>query len=177
MSKNKQFKKVGSFISFEPTSEDISLAHFRAKEMGILPNSYTRGLGRMVGCLGEIAVNRYLPWSKYMGDVSYTYDIRYKKKEVEVKSKTCSSEPKDNYSAFVNTSKKINCENDIYFFTRVRRDLMLTWLVGWLPTKELLKVATFVNKGEKDKDGFQFRSSGLHLEISSLNNPEDILNL
>jgi len=177
MSKSKKFIEVGDFIGYEPTSEDISLAHQRAKDMGVLPNSYTRGLGRMVGCLGEIVVNNYLPRSKYTGDTSYTHDIRFRKKEIEIKSKTCSSEPQPNYSAFVNCSKNFKFQNDIYFFTRVRRDLMYAWLVGWLPTKKLLNTAHYVNRGDTDKDGFKFKSSGLHLEISSLNKPKDLLKI
>jgi hypothetical protein len=125
----------------------------------------------MTGCLGEIAVNKYLPRSRYVGNVSYCYDIIYKNKEIEVKSKTCSSEPQPDYSAFVNCSKDPILNNDVYFFTRVRKDLMVVWLVGWLPTTKLLKKAKFVSKGDKDKDGFQFRSSGLHIPIKKLKAP------
>ena len=96
----KQFNNTESFVKFVPSGDDICTAHQRAKTMGVLPNSYTRGLGRMAGCLGEIAVNKYLPRSKYVGDSSFCYDITYKNKEIEVKSKTCSSAPKLEYSAF-----------------------------------------------------------------------------
>ena len=169
----RQFKNTDGFVKFAPSGDDICVAHSRAKAMGVLPNSYTRGLGRMTGCLGEIAVNKYLPRSKYVGNISYCFDILYKKKLIEVKSKMCSSDPKPSYSAFVNCSKNPNLNNDVYFFTRVRKDLMVVWLVGWLPTTKLLKKAKFVKKGDKDKDGFQFKSSGLHLPIKKLNKPED----
>ena len=51
-----KFIETNSFALYKPSSEDISLAHSRATEMGVLPNSFTRGMGRMTGCLGEIAV-------------------------------------------------------------------------------------------------------------------------
>lgn len=170
MGKNKkQFNKTEDFVEFFPSGEDVCLAHYRAKSMGVLPNSYTQGFGRMTGCLGEIAVHKYLPRSKYVGDVFYNCDLIYKNKEVEVKSKICSSTPLPEYSAFVNCSKKPELNNDVYFFTRVRKDLMIVWLVGWLPTTKLLKKARFVKKGDKDKDGFTFKTSGLHIPIKKLN--------
>ena len=172
-SKKKQFNTSDEFVKFTPSGKDICVAHERAKEMGVLPNSYTRGLGRMAGCLGEIAVNKYLPRSKYVGDVSYCFDLIYKKKEIEIKSKTCSSVPKPEYSAFVNCKNNPVLNNDIYFFTRVRRDLMQVWLVGWLPTTQLLKKAKFVKRGDSDKDGFVFKSSGLHIPINKLNSPKN----
>ena len=167
-----QFNNTDTFIKFLPSGDDICIAHQRAKKMGILPNSYTRGLGRMTGCLGEIAVNKYLPRSRYVGNISFCFDILYKNKEIEVKSKTCTSVPKPNYSAFVNCRKNPILNNDIYFFTRVRKDLMEVWLVGWIHTTQLLKKAKFVNKGDQDKDGFQFKSSGLHIPISKLKAPK-----
>lgn len=170
MSKN-QFNNTEPFVKFIPSGDDICIAHQRAKAMGVLPNSYTRGLGRMAGCLGEVAVNKYLPRSKYAGDSSFSFDIIYKKKEIEVKSKTCSSEPKLEYSAFVNCKKAPVLNNDVYFFTRVRRDLMTVWLVGWLPTTQLLKKADFVSRGDMDESGFVFKSSGLHILISDLERP------
>ena len=81
MGKNKkQFNKTEDFVEFFPSGEDVCLAHYRAKSMGVLPNSYTQGFGRMTGCLGEIAVHKYLPRSKYVGDVFYNCDLIYKNK-------------------------------------------------------------------------------------------------
>ena len=167
--KKKQFNKKDTFVKFVPSGEDVCLAHQRAKEMGILPNSYTQGLGRMTGCLGEIAVHKYLPRSRSVGNTQFNCDLLYKNKEVEIKSKICSSEPLPTYSAFVNCSKELNLNNDVYFFTRVRKDLMVVWLVGWIPTTHLLQKATYVRRGDKDKDGFVFKAAGLHLLIESLN--------
>ena len=85
---NKIFKEEDSFLVFKTNSDDIVLAHERSCEIGGLPNSFTRGMGRMVGCLGEIAVNRLIPKSKYVGDKVFSHDIISKKRRIEVKSKT-----------------------------------------------------------------------------------------
>ena len=131
MSAKKKFKQSGSFVVYTPSGEDISLAHSRASEMGVLPNSFTRGMGRMTGCLGEIAVNKFIKKSKYVGDAVFTHDLTHKNKKIEVKSKTCSSIPKPEYTVSVNISQSKIPDNDMYFFTRVRKDLMFVWIVGW----------------------------------------------
>ena len=166
-----KFIETDSFALYKPSSEDISLAHSRATEMGVLPNSFTRGMGRMTGCLGEIAVNRFLKKSKYVGDTSFTHDIEHKKKLVEVKSKTCTSIPKPEYVVSVNCAKGEIPDNDIYFFTRVRKDLMVVWILGWLPTTKYFKVAKFMGRGEQDEHGFVYKAAGYHTTIDNLNTP------
>ena len=167
----KRFKQEESLVIYNPSSEDITTAHKRSCEMGILPGSYTRGMGNLVGCLGEVAVNAYLPWSRYVGNKVFTHDIVYRKQKVEVKSKTCSGKPKQEYSAFVNCKKDTTPKNDVFFFTRVRRDLAKVYLVGWLPASTLFDAAAFRQKGDKDDDGFVFRANGYQIAISELNPP------
>jgi len=169
--KHKQFDLSSDFAVFHPTGDDLALALNRSIAMGVLPHSVTKGLGRMTGCLGEIAVQKFLSRSRYVGDEVFTHDLIFKKKRVEVKSKTCSSEPKMHYTASVNAGKKFRPNNDAYYFTRVRKDLMCVWVVGWLPTTQLLKKATYRERGYKDSDGFLYRMSGLHIPIDKLNRP------
>ena len=169
--RKKRFKTQKDFVVFTPASEDISLAHERSCAMGVLPGSYMRGLGNLTGCLGEIAVKSYLPRSRYVGDKVFTHDIVYKKQKVEVKSKTCSGQPKPEYSAFVNCKKDIIPENDVFFFTRVRRDLARVYLVGWLSASAFFKVATFRKIGDKDDTGFTFKSNGYQITIGELSPP------
>lgn len=177
MSKNKRlkrFKHTGEFVTFKPTEEDIVLTYQRSIAMGILPGSYTRGAGNMVGCLGEIAVGHYLRNSKYVGDSCYSYDFLYKKNRIDVKSKSCSGRPKLNYSAFVNCKPDFKPDNDVYFFTRVKKDLSVVYLLGWLESASLKKAATFRKKGEADPDGFVFKSPGYQLLIQDLNRPKEL---
>jgi hypothetical protein len=170
---NKHFKEEDSFAVFETSSEHIVKAHERSCEIGILPNSFTRGMGRMVGCLGEIAVNHLIPRSKYVGNKIFSHDIVSKKRRIEVKSKTCTSAPKGHYIASVNGKENMSPDNDIYFFTRVRKDLMFVWIVGWLPTEDLFKRATFKARGEKDDCDFVYSASGYHIPIEGLNKVGD----
>ena len=167
----KRFKHVDDLAVFTPSSEEIALAHERSCAMGILPGSYMRGLGNLTGCLGEIAVNAYLPRSRYVGNDIFTHDIVYKKQKVEVKSKTCSGQPKPQFNAFVNCKEDKIHENDVFFFTRVRRDLARVYLVGWLSTPTLLDEATYRKVGEVDEEGFIFKSNGYQILISELNSP------
>ena len=165
----KKFTKVDSFALYKPSGDDISLAHTRSSEMGVLPNSFTRGMGRMTGCLGEIAVNKFIRRSRYVGDSCYTHDIEHKKKRIEVKSKACSSKPKPEYVVSVNFSKDKVPDNDVYFFTRVRKDLMVVWILGWLPTTKYFATSNFMAKGDKDSFGFVYKAAGYHTSISNLN--------
>ena len=167
----KRFKTQKDFVLFTPSGDDISLAHKRSCKMGVLPGSYAHGMGRLTGCLGEIAVNAYLPRSKYVGDTIFTHDIDYKKQRIEVKSKVCSGQPRGDFSAFVNCKKGVLPEADVFFFTRVRRDLALVYLVGWLPAPTFFDEAPFKNKGETELSGFTYKASGYDILIQELNPP------
>ena len=129
--------------------------------MGVPHGSYSHGMGRMTGFLGEIAINAYLPRSRYVGDTQFKHDIVYKKQRVEVKSKTC-----------VNGKKDMTPDNDVYFFARVRRDLQKVYLCGWLPTPTLFDEAEFVPEGTTDDSGYVFKMPGFHIEIGELNPPK-----
>lgn len=168
----KRFKYEKGIAIYPTTSDDVALAHTRSCQLGIPRGSYMYGMGRMTGFLGEIAVNAYLPRSHYVGDEEFTHDIIYKKKRVEVKSKTCGGCPEPEYSAFVNGKQLMKPDNDAYFFTRVRRDMQRVYICGWLPTRTLFKKAQFVPKGFTDDKGYTFKASGYHIEISELNPPK-----
>ena len=164
----RRFKESDGFLCYAPSGDDLGAVHKRASKMGALNGSFTRGLGDMVGCLGELAVERFLPRCSYVGDSHFSHDIVYKNKKVEDKSKSCASVPLPHYIASINGHKSMCPNNDIYVFTRVRRDLMKVWLVGWAPTTFLLKAATYRDKGYVDKDGFRTKSSGYHIPIEYL---------
>ena len=172
--KSKRFKERDDYVLYTFTGDDIALAHERSCAMGILPSSYTHGHGRITGCLGEIAVNPFLPRSRYVGDEVFTHDITFRKHKVEVKSKICSGCPKNTFSAFLNGKKDIEYDHDVVVFTRVRRDLVFAYIVGWLPTPTFFDEATFYNKGDTDATGFSFMSSGYQIPISELNHPRDL---
>jgi hypothetical protein len=169
--RRKRFKQQKDFVVFTPSGEDISLAHKRSCEMGILPGTYAQGMSSLTGCLGEIAVCEYLPRSRYVGNKIYTHDVDYKDYRIEVKSKICSGQPKESFSAFVNCKKGAEIKADIFFFTRVRRDLARVYLVGWLPVPTFFDEATFKKKGYTELSGFTYKASGYDIEIGELNPP------
>ena len=67
----------------------------------------------------------------------------------------------------------MNPDNDVYFFTRVRKDLMYVWIVGWLPTEDFFSKAEFKSRGDKDDHGFVYSASGYHIPIEDLNRVAD----
>lgn len=167
----KRFITKHKFLHFIPNEEDIVLCYNRSLNMGILPGSYTKGAGNMVGCLGEVAVEKYLRNAEYVGDQKFDYDFVYRKKNIEVKSKSCGGLPKGDYSAFINGKKNKLDKNDVHFFTRIKRDLSVVYLLGWLDNNTIRQKATYRLKGDTDPDGYTFKSAGYQLLIKDLNKP------
>lgn len=163
-----QFSRSKGMLVFTPTGDDIKDAFERSEELGVLPNSFTRGMGRMTGFLGEIAFERLYPQAKYVGDTSFTHDYVLGKKTIDVKSKTCTSIPKPNYTASVNCKKDKKLQAKIYFFTRVSKDLSTAWLLGWSTARAIETKSNYKKRGEYDADGFCYRINGYHIPISSL---------
>ncbi len=172
MRRARRFKTVKDFVVFTPSSRDVTLAHERACRLGIVPGSPSANMNRLAGCLGEIAVNKYLPRSKYVGDTIRFYDIVYRKQKVEVKSKVCGSSPAPHFSAFVNGAVDMTPEADVFLFTRVRRDFQRVYIVGWLPVSTFLDEAQYIAEGEVDINGYEHRLAGFKIDISELNPPK-----
>lgn len=171
--KPKRFKPYKDFVVFSPSSEDITLAHTRSCQLGAFSGSFASSTNRIAGFLGEVAVNEYLPRSKYVGGKLFTHDVVYRNHKVEVKSKVCSSSPAPHFNAFVNGEPDMIPEAGIFFFTRVRRDFQRVYLVGWLPAPTFLDEAKFVLKGERSPNGYTYHLSGLNIAISELSSPKD----
>ena len=172
MPKTNQFKSVfnDQFIEFRPDGEDYKLAAERSDRMGILPNSYTKGAGRLHGMLGEIAVAKYLDGLiKHCGDTQFGYDFETKKGiKIEVKTKRSNSIPKLDYVASVEKKKSHMFENDLYVFVRAHETMTRFWLVGWIKTDSFRRRADFIAAGDSDESGFTYRVDGYHIPISKL---------
>jgi hypothetical protein len=175
-----QFKPVadGKFIEFHPSGEDFKLAAERSERMGVLANSYTRGAGRMIGMLGEIAVEKYLgdiiiP----CGEFSKSYDLKTESgTTIEVKTKRAKAIPKPDYVASVELKKTHMFENDLFVFLRGHDSMVKLWLLGWVTTKSFKRMADFKEAGEPDGDsGFTYRVGGYHIPIKKLKKMEDLL--
>jgi len=169
----RQFSKErgAKLIKFTPNSENVKQAFERSQNLGVLPNSFTRGAGRMTGFLGEIAFELLFPDSKYVGSYSFTHDYLMGNRKIDVKSKTCCDKPKPHYTASVVCAAGKSLRASHYFFVRVRKDLTRAWMLGWITKNRLLEQGEFKRKGEEDGYGFVYKASGYHIPISRLRAP------
>ncbi len=168
-------KKRGSrYIVFTPSSENVKQAFERSQKLGVTPGSFTRGVGRMTGFLGEVAFGLLYPEARYVGGRSFTHDYSLGGKKIDIKSKSCSSRPKPHFTASVNCPQSRDPSAYYYYFVRVRKDLSRAWLLGWVPTKSLLKQGEYKRRGEKDSEGFTYKVSGYHLPIKCLRPPASL---
>lgn len=148
------------------TPEMLTKAINKAKEMGQLNNSITRGQGNIAGFVGEEVARHVLD-----GEESNTYDydlITKKGLRIDVKTKRTSVKPKDYYECSVAAlNTKQDC--DYYAFVRVHNDMHTAWFLGVYPKEEYYKDATFLKKGEVDSsNNFTVKSDCYNLPISSL---------
>ena len=150
----------------------LQMARQKAEEMGKLNNSITKGDGNIAGFLGEFIAAREIGAEV---DNSYQHDLRFGTTTIDVKTKRCTSKPRDFYECSIaayNTKQKC----DIYVFTRLLWHKAKPqvwergWLLGWLPKKEYFEQATFLKKGQVDpSNNYTVKADCFNLKISCLN--------
>ncbi len=153
-------------IEIKLTKEIVEQCKNKAKDIGKLNNSITKGQGNLAGIVGEYIVHKYLKNSEWKN--TYDYDLIYNDNKIDVKTKRCNSKPKENYDCSVaKTSLHQNC--DEYVFVRVLNDMSKGWILGWMDKDEYLNRATFMVKGEIDpRNNFRVRADCYNLPISEL---------
>ena len=152
-----------------PTKSQIALARKKANEMGVLKNSITKGKGNVYGFLGEILVS-----SLIQGRSKNTYDFDIIKNEttIDVKTKTCTSEPRPNYYCSV-AAFNIKQQCDIYIFVRIMEDFSKAWILGACTKEFFYKNAQFNKKGTIDESSpykWKFKADCYNLPINKLKN-------
>ena len=149
----------------------IEQAEKMSKQMGQLNNSITKGKGNIIGFLGEIIVANYL---NIILKNTYDYDLVYKNKKIDVKSKRVTTPPKAYYEcsiAALNTKQKC----DLYVFTRIKNDLSEGWILGYLEKEKYLTDSKFLKKGEIDSDnGWKVLTDCYNLPINKLKDIEEL---
>jgi hypothetical protein len=114
-------------IEIQITDEIKTIADNKAKEMGRLHNSITKGEGNLSGFIGEAVAQSVLG-----GELknTYQYDLVLPSgKTVDVKTKRTTVKPKDYYDCSVAAfNTKQQC--DYYCFVRVKEDLSVAWYLG-----------------------------------------------
>lgn len=163
---------MSSITQYQIRDEDLLQSRLKARQMGALKNSITKGSGNVYGFVGEFVASRALPDAVIHN--TFDYDLVLPVGEqgfrVDVKTKKVTSKPKDNYLCTVadyNTDQRC----DAYLFTRVMDDFSYAWICGWLPKEEFYKLAKFFKKGEIDPGGngkWTFSADCYNLEIAKL---------
>jgi hypothetical protein len=155
-------------VEIEVSLKHINLARTHANRLGAIKNSFTNGQGNLIGYLGEVIVYDYLGVKYDSTKHSKDFDLIVSGKKLEIKTKKCSSPPKDSYLCSVaSTSMHQDC--DYYIFTRVDVNLTKAWILGYISKKDFLSSGFFGKKGEADgKNGFAFKVDCHNIKISDL---------
>jgi len=162
-------------IEVEITDEMKKRAWAKARQMGEINNSITHGDGNIAGFIGEEVANSVIG-----GIVNNTYDYDIIKDDItyDVKTKRCTSAPKDFYECSVaayNTKQKC----DRYVFVRleyVNKRWGRAWVLGWMDKKKYFKKAVKLKKGDIDEsNGFVVKANCHNMKIKDLNSFEKVL--
>ncbi len=161
-------------IEVEITEQMKKRAWRKAREMGKLKNSITKGQGNIAGFLGEEVANSILDGTI---DNTKDYDIVCDELTYDVKTKRCTSEPKPDYDCSVaayNTVQKC----DRYIFVRVEwknNRWGRAWVLGWCDKEEYFSSAKKLFKGQRDgSNWFKVKSNCYNMSIEDLNKMEEL---
>lgn len=153
----------------EVTDSIIKAATNKAQEMGMLNNSITNGDGNLAGFIGEEIV------CKFMGGETkntYDFDIIYNDETYDVKTKRCTSKPKEYYECSV-AAFNIKQKCDKYVFVRIQyKDNKFgpAWILGYKNKNEYFKEAVKLKKGQIDpSNNFVVKADCYNLPINKLN--------
>jgi len=159
-------------IEIKITDKMIKNAQRKATEMGVLRNSIEKGEGSVCGFLGELVANKVIKGEIYN---TYEYDIlHFDGNDVisyDVKTKRCTSEPKDYYECSISDIYTPQ-DCDKYVFVRIeciKNVYNRAWVLGEYPKNKYFQDATYCKVGDVDKkNGFVFKSSCYNLQIGLL---------
>lgn len=151
----------------------IAKARIYSDEMGVIKNSIMQGGGNIYGFIGELLVADFVGVSLRH---SYDYDMELPNREsIDVKTKKTGWPPKLDYDCTI-SAFNIKQKCTYYVFTRVKSDLSVGWLLGYLPKKEYFDAAQFIKKGELDpSNNFTAKTDMYNVKISQLKDMRDLL--
>lgn len=164
-------------LKIQITDKMKKVAKEKAQEMGELKNSILNGEGNMTGFLGEEIVKTFL---SARSSNTKDYDISYKKKKYDIKTKLTSKEPLPEYDCSIaayNTVQKC----DGYIFVRIQKDkednLVCGWILGWMDKEGYFQNAEYWPKGKIDpSNGYRVKASCYNVKIKDLKNIEELKN-
>ena len=164
-------------LKIQITDKMKKVAKEKAQEMGELKNSILKGEGNTTGFLGEEIVKTFL---SARSSNTKDYDISYKKKKYDIKTKLTSKEPLPEYDCSIaayNTVQKC----DGYIFVRIQKDkednLVCGWILGWMDKEGYFQNAEYWPKGKIDpSNGYRVKASCYNVKIKDLKNIEELKN-
>jgi hypothetical protein len=167
-------KQAGKWVEINITPSIFCRGKEKAEEMGLLKNSITSGEGNLAGFIGEEVVR--VVCGGYI-DNTYDHDILIKGKRCDVKTKRCTSKPRDYYECSI---AKYNTRQDCDYYIFVRVEVIdniykRAWVLGYYPKNKYVEDARKLTKGEKDGDnGFIVKADCYNMPISDLLNIDNI---
>lgn len=154
-------------IEVEISDEILVKARQKAKSLGRLHNSITKGGGNIAGYIGQMLVAEHLKASE---PDNYDFDVEKDGIKYEVKTKRCTSKPKPEYDCSVSDfNTKQDCH--YYVFVRVIDHFSKAWILGKKKKSDYFKQARFCKKGDVDEKshlGWTFKADCYNLSISEL---------
>jgi hypothetical protein len=155
-------------IEVKITEQMKKRAWNKARKMGKLYNSITKGKGNIAGFLGEEVANTIINGTI---DNTYDYDIIKDDIKYDVKTKRCTGEPKDYYECSV-AAYNVKQKCDSYIFVRIENingKWGRAWILGYYPKDEYFKDAKFLQRGQRDGDnGFLVKADCYNIAIKDL---------
>jgi len=161
------------------TSEMLQRARTKADALGELRNSITQGAGNLAGFLGEEAMRAFLGEEATFANTK-NYDILFRGKKIDVKTKRRKAAPLDDYDCSVaayNTQQKC----DIYVFASTTYDCKMAYICGWMPHDELFENSTAMEEGQKDSNivngkKYEFHADCYNMKYSQLKRMDEMKN-
>ena len=152
-------------VEVEISVEILKKAESKARQMGKLKNSITKGLGNLAGFVGEEIIREYI---EGIESNTYDYDVVKGDYKIDVKTKRTTVKPKAHYEASIAAyNTRQNC--DIYAFVRVLEDFSKAWILGWEFKKDYFKRSRRLYKGQLDgTNDFVVKADCYNLKYSQL---------
>ena len=160
-------------LEFHTTEDQVRRAKEVAASFPLNNRSYMRGKRNEHAFLGEIVVGDYLGCELHPDRNVWDYDLIFKEKKWDIKTKMTTVRPKANYNCTIYTYFNQKCDG--YIFTRCLRDLSKVWMVGWIYKKDLLEKGKKFKKGDLD-DNLIMEREGIGIKIKELNAFENVSN-
>jgi hypothetical protein len=133
-------------------------------QMGVLPGSITHGQKTVYGFLGEILIAELIGARH---ENTYNYDLIKGRWRIDVKTKCCTSRPRDHYECSIaafNTRQQCH----YYVFVRILANYSRAWCLGAIRKPEYFRLAHYCRKGMADVNGWLFKADCYNLPIKLL---------